>query len=393
MRNLSKASHNLLGQPMFKLLARVRELERQGRDIIHFEIGDPDFSTPKNITEAACEALLSGQTHYTDSMGLYDFRLAVRDTTEISRRFRPDLNQILVTPGANITIYYAVCCLVDPGYDVILPDPYFPTYRSVVEFCRVNPVYVPLREDNGFRMDPDDIRSRITDRTRLIIINSPHNPCGSVMSREQLDAIYDIAEEYDTYILSDEVYSRMIYDSPHEFYSLVMRDKCRERTILTNGFSKAFAMTGWRLGCVIGPKEVVAKMALLLQTTSSCVTPFIQKAGIQALKGSQDEVKEMMREYRLRRDLIVKGLNTLPGVTCIQPGGAFYVFPNIRGTGMDDVSFAETMLEKAGVALLPGSNFGAAGAGYVRLCYATSRENIDEGIKRMKDYLELKSKQ
>ena len=390
MKSLSSASLNLLGQPMFKLLARVRELERQGREVVHFEIGDPDFATPSYIVDAACDALQSGLTHYADSMGLYDFRLAVCNTTEISRHFRPDMEQVLITPGANIIIYYAVSCVVNPGDDVLLPDPYFPTYKAVINFCGVNPIYVPLREENGFRMDPDDIRSRITDRTRLIIVNSPHNPCGSVMDKKQLDAIYNIADEHDVYILSDEVYSRMIYDSPGDFYSLATRDKCKIRTILTNGFSKAFAMTGWRLGCVIGPEEVIAKMTLLLQTTSSCVTPFIQRAGIKAIEGPHDEVNAMMNEYRCRRDLIVEGLNALPGVTCQLPGGAFYVFPNITGTGMDDTTFANVMLEEASVALLPGSNFGDAGRGYVRLCYAADREKIEKGIERMRKILKTR---
>lgn len=384
MKGLSKASHHLLGQPMFKLLAKVQELEREGKDIVHFEIGDPDFATPGNISNAACAALCNGETHYTSSMGLYDFRIAVCETTETSRGFRPDIEQVLITPGANIIIYYAVRCLVDPGYDVLLPDPYFPTYRSVIEFCHVNPVYVPLREKNDFRMNPDDVRARITDKTRLIVINSPHNPCGSVMTREELEAIFDIAEEYDVYLLSDEVYSRMIYDLKQPFYSPAHRDKCRERTILTNGFSKAFAMTGWRLGCVIGPEDVVEKMGLLLQTTSSCVSPFIQRAGLEAIKGSQEGVRNMIREYKARRDLLVEGLNELPGVTCLKPGGAFYVFPNIQGTGMNDETFSKVMLEEAGVALLPGSNFGEAGTGYVRLCYATDKTNIAKGIERMK---------
>lgn len=387
MKNLSKAAHNLLGQPMFKVLAKVQDLERQGRNIVHFEIGDPDFKTPNNIIDTTCKSLYDGETHYTSSMGLHDFRVGVCETTNISRGFRPDIDQVLITPGANMVIYYAVRCLMEPGDDVVLPNPYFPTYRSVIEFCGVNPVYVSLKEENEFRMDPNDLRSKMTDKTRLIIINSPHNPCGSVMTRKELDAIYDIAEEYDVYLLADEIYSRMIYDSNHDFYSPSQRDKCKERTILTNGFSKAFAMTGWRLGAVIGPHEVIEKMGVMLQTTSSCVSPFIQRGGIEAIKGPQDEVQRMLNEYKSRRDLLVEGLNELPGVSCLKPGGAFYVFPNIRGTGMDDVTFADLMLNEASVSLLPGSNFGEAGSGYVRLCYATDRENILKGIERMKKCL------
>ncbi len=308
-----------------------------------------------------------------------------------SRAFRPDVDQVLITPGANIIIYYTIRCVVEPGYDVILPDPYFPTYHSVIRFCNVNPVYVPLYEKNGFRMNPDDIQSRLTGKTRLIILNSPHNPCGAVMRKDELDAVYDIAEKHDIYLLSDEVYSRMIYDTDEKFYSLSYRDKCKKRTILINGFSKAFAMTGWRLGCAIGPLDVIEKMGLLLQTTSSCVSPFIQCAGIEAIVGDHTAIRKMMNEYRARRDLLVDGLNGLPGVTCIKPGGAFYAFPNITSTGMSETEFADVMLEQAGVALLPGSNFGTAGKGYVRLCYATNRERIIEGLNRMEAILERRS--
>lgn len=368
---------------MFEVLARAQELERQGKNIIHFEIGDPDFSTPENIVHKACTSLHSGETHYTSSMGLHDFRVAVCDTTEISRGFRPDIDQILITPGANIIIYFAVRCLVDPGYDVLLPDPCFPTYRSVMEFCGVNSISVPLREENEFRLNPCDIRDRVTDKTRLIIINSPQNPCGSVMTPEELDETYNIAEEHDVYLLSDEVYSRMIYNRTSRFYSPACRDKAKERTIVLNSFSKAFAMTGWRLGCAIGPEMAINKMGLLLQTISSCVSPFTQRAGIEAIRGSQEMVNKMIEAYRQRRDILVEGLNNLPGVTCIKPGGAFYVFPNIKGTGMNEEEFARIILEEVGVALLPGTNFGKAGAGYVRLCYATHVDNIREGLDRM----------
>ncbi len=388
MKGLSKAAHHIHGQPMFKLLAQVQEMERAGKHIVHFEIGDPDFKTPDNITEAAVLSLRNGETHYTSSMGMTDMRLAACDTTQSSRGFRPDLEQVLITPGANIIIYYAIRCLVDPGDEVMIPDPCFPTYHSAIHLCGVAPVKVPLREENEFRLSPDDVRARITDKTRLIIINSPQNPTGSVMTAGEMDEIFNIAQERDVYLLSDEMYVRMIYEEGKRFYSPSIRDRCRERTIVLNGFSKAFAMTGWRLGCVIGPSPVIDKMGLFLQTTSSCVPAFVQRAGIEAIKGPQDTVKEMMQEYRARRDILVKGLNELPGVRCVTPGGAIYVFPNISGTGMDDETFARVMLEDAGVALLPGSNFGESGAGFVRLCYATSRENIVEGLRRMKDCLQ-----
>jgi aspartate/methionine/tyrosine aminotransferase len=368
---------------MFQVLARAIELERKGKEIVHFEIGDPDFATPDNVTQAAVEALQRGETHYTSSMGLPDFREIIREATNHSRGFKPDLSQVLVTPGANIIIYYAIRCLVDPGDEVVIPNPCFPTYLSAIRFCGAVPIFVPLKEDHQFRMQPKDVEACVTDKTRLIIMNSPHNPTGAVMSQEELDGVYDVAEKYDLYLLSDEIYARMVYEGGVQFYSPSVRDTCRERTIVTNGFSKSFAMTGWRLGCALGPAQVIEKMGLLLQTTSSCVSPFIQRAGMEAIHGDQGRVREMMKEYRSRRDLLVTGLNTLRGVRCLNPDGAFYVFPNITGTGMDDMTFARRMLDEAGVALLPGSNFGDAGVGHIRICYANSRGNISKGLERM----------
>lgn len=384
---LTKAAGKLEGQPMFKILAKVQELERLGRDMIHFEIGDPDFDTPTNIVSAACSALQGGETHYTSSMGLFDFREAVRRTTERTRGFTPDIEQVLVTPSANIIIYYVIRCVVEPGDEIIVPDPGFPSYYAAIKFCDAVPVRVPLHEKNGFRMNPDDVERAITPKTRLIILNSPHNPTGSVMAPDEIDAIGAIAEKHDLFLYSDEVYARMIFDDAARFSTPATRDCCRERTIVANGFSKAFAMTGWRLGVAIGPVDLIEKMGLLLQTTSSCVAPFIQRAGIEAIMGDQAQVRNMMEEYRQRRDLLVDGLNRIPGISCLKPGGAMYVFANISGTGFTSEAFAEFMLERAGVALLPGTNFGPMGAGFVRLCYAVSRERIQEGLQRMEETL------
>lgn len=381
---LSSAAGKLEGQPMFKVLAKVQELERQGRDIVHFEIGDPDFNTPANIVNAACESLKRGETHYTSSMGVQEFREAVCWTTQKTRGFTPSINQVLATPSANIMIYYAIRCLVNPGDEVIVPDPGFPSYYSAIKFCDAVPVRVHLKEENEFRMNPDDVRKKITERTRLIILNSPQNPTGAVMKPEEIDKMAEIAEEYDIFLYSDEVYSRMIFDNTTTFRSPASRDRCQKRTIVANGFSKAFAMTGWRLGVAVGPEDVIEKMGLLLQTTSSCVSPFIQKAGIEAIRGDQAEVVKMMDEYKKRRDILVDGLNSIPGIRCLKPGGAFYVFPNITGTGLTSEQFADLMLEKACVALLPGTNFGEAGKGFVRLCYAVSRERIGEGVERIR---------
>ena len=383
MKKLSEGSKRIDGQPMFKLLEKVKALEQQGKNIIHFEIGDPDFNTPENISDAAINAIKHGDTHYANSFGLTEFREKICETTEKSRGFRPDLEQVLVTPGANIAVFYAISCLVDPGEEVIVPDPGFPTYFSTIKMCNAIPVRVPLLESNGFRMNPSDIEKCITEKTRLIIINSPQNPTGSVMTEEEIKMTYEIAEKHDVFLYSDEIYARMIYNNA-KFSSPGIFDKCKERTIISNGFSKAFAMTGWRLGAVIGPSNVIEKMRLLLETTSSCVSPFIQKAGMAAISGNQDDQKIMYDEYLKRRDIIVNGLNSINGLSCIMPGGAFYVFVNIKKTGMTSNQFCEYILEDSGVAMLPGTSFGKFGEGFIRICYATSQDQINDAIKRIK---------
>ncbi len=381
---MSISSNNIEGQPMFKVLEKVQEMEKNGESIIHFEIGDPDFATPENIVDAACKSLKNGETHYTSSMGLMDMREAASETTKKSRGFKPGIDQILITPGANIIIYLAIKCLANPGEDVVLPDPGFPTYYSVIKLLGVNPIRVPLKEENGFRMSPDDVKNAITKKTKLIIINSPNNPTGSVMTPEEMNEIYKIAYDNGIYLLSDEIYSRMIYGNT-QFYSPSVNDSCKHTTIVANGFSKAFAMTGWRLGTAIGPSNVIEKMGLLVQTICSCVPPFIQRAGITALNDKQDEINRMMKIYKERRDLLVDGLNDIPGINCLRSEGAFYVFPNITKTGMSSEQFSSFMLEKAKVALLPGPNFGSYGEGYVRLTYATDVNLIKEGLKRIKN--------
>ncbi len=392
MKHLSVAANNVEGQPMFKVLDKVQQLERSGRDILHFELGEPNFDTPPNIVEAACQALKDGETHYASSMGLYSFRETIQQTTEKSRGFKPDIDQILVTPGANAIIYLAVNCLVNPGEEVIVPDPGFPTYYSAIKYCGATPVRVPLYESNQFRMNPEDLRKRITSKTRLIILNSPSNPTGAVMTPEEIDEVARIAEEHDIYLLSDEIYARMVFDGGNHFHTPARLDQCKERTIIINGFSKAFAMTGWRLGVAIGPKEVIEKMGLVVQTIVSCVPPFIQVAGIEAIKGDQTLIVKMMAEYQKRRDILVAGLNNIPGIKCIKPEGALYVFPNIAGTGMTSEEFADFALEKAGVALLPGSNFGDHGQGFVRLCYVNTLENIELAIKKLAQAIKERQK-
>ena len=384
MREISLNARNIEGQPMFKVIDKVKHLEAQGRNIIHLEIGDPDFQTPKNIVEAAKLSLDKGETHYVSSWGMTDFIEVVREATHSSRGFKPDSNQVLVTPGANIAIFYATFCLSNPGQEILVPDPGFPTYLSAIKMCGATPVPYPLHEKNAFRMRAADIEPLITDKTRLLIINSPQNPTGAITEPWALKEIYELAVKHDLYIYSDEIYARMVYGD-QEFFSIASLDECKERVILSNGFSKAFAMTGWRLGTLVMPLEVAERMMLLLQTTSSCVSPFLQRAGIEAIRGDQSSVNEMMLEYKSRRDLLVNGLNSISGIQCHMPGGAFYAFPNISSFGMSSEAFADHMLEHAGIALLPGSCFGAQGEGFVRLVYASSRSNLTAALSRLED--------
>jgi aspartate/methionine/tyrosine aminotransferase len=383
MKKLSELSNRIDGQPMFKLLDKVKKLELEGKNIIHFEIGDPDFETPENISNAGINAIKNGFTHYVSSFGLTEFRHKICETTEKSRGFKPNLDQVLVTPGANIAIFYAISCVANPGEEVIVPDPGFPTYYSTIKMCNVKAVRVPLLESNKFRMNPKDIEDSITEKTRMIIINSPQNPTGSVMTDDEIKMTYEIAQKHDLYLYSDEIYARMVYKDS-VFNSPSVYDKCKERTIISNGFSKAFAMTGWRLGAVIGPSNVIEKMRLLLETTSSCVPPFIQKAGIEAIEGDQTLQKNMYLEYEKRRDLIVNGINSITGLDCISPGGAFYVFVNIKKTGMTSESFCDYILEDSGVAILPGTSFGEFGEGFVRICYAVDQDEIKNALERIK---------
>jgi aspartate/methionine/tyrosine aminotransferase len=388
MIELSRAAHRLKGQQMFQILDRVREMEMNGQDILHFELGDPDFDTPQNITQAACNSLKRGETHYAPSGGIREIKEAAAVVTLASRGFRPRLDQLLVCPGANVMIYYAIACAVNPGEEVIVPDPGFVSYFSIMSYLGVTPVRIPLLEKNEFRMNPVDVAKAITDKTRMIIINSPSNPTGALMTEHEIRDIYEIARERNIFLLSDEIYARMVYPAEGvKFFSPAGLDQCATNTIVVNGFSKSYAMTGWRLGVVTGPDELISKMNLLLETTTSCVSPFIQMAGVEALTGSQDMIYKMIEEYRKRRDIMVAGLNSLPGISCINPKGAFYVFPNIRNTHLTSSEFCEVMLEKAGVSLTPGPVFGDNGEGYVRLCYVNSIENIRKGIKRMEKVL------
>jgi len=382
---LSAAADKLKGSPMFQFLARAQELEKQGRKIYHYEIGDSSFDTPENIKQAAIDSIKGGDTHYVNSSGISDLREAVRQEIKKTRGFLPEPSQIVIAPAISF-IYFLTRTVADPGDEVIVPDPGFSSYYSAFDFIGVKWVGVPLREENEFRMSPDDIRKAITPKTKLIIINSPQNPTGAVMKKEEIMEVAKIAAEKNIYLLSDEAYDKMTYDYPH--YSPGIFDECKKHIILMSSFSKSYAMPGFRLGWACAPQHLADKLGLMVQTIISSVPAFVQKAGIEALTGNQSFLAESMKEYRKRRDEAVRLFNSMPGVTCLKPEGAFYVFPNIKGTGMTGHEFCEFALEKAGVVLLPGELFGKHGEGYIRMVYAGSMENIREGLGKLKQALE-----
>ena len=382
MPELSNGANRIYGEAAFEVLAKAQELERQGKHILHFEIGEPDMETPDNIAKAGIQAIRDKKTHYTPSIGILELRKAVQDEVEKTRGYRPDLEQIIITPGLKPGIFFSMLAIVDPGDEVIYPDPGYPTYGSTTSFIGAKKVMVPLLEENDFRMNPNDIRERITSKTKLIIINSPQNPTGSVMTKKELEEIAEIAEEHDIFILSDEIYSKMTYETRH--YSPTVRDEAKERTILLDGFSKYYAMTGWRLGFMVTPVKMAERLKDFLVTSISCTAEFTQWAGVEALTGDQSFIPRMMKRFKEKRDRIVKGLNSIPGFNCLSPKGAFYVFPNIKETGMSSQECADHLLYNAGVAALPGTAFGPYGEGYLRFSYATTLENIDEAVKRIK---------
>lgn len=383
MVQLSKGANRIYGEAAFEVLARAQELERQGKSILHFEIGEPDMETPENIAEAGIQAIRDKKTHYTPSVGVLELRKAVQDEVEKTRGYRPDLEQVVITPGLKPGIFFSMLAVVNSGDEVVFQDPGYPTYGSVASFLGAKSVRVPLLEDNEFRMSPDDIRDRVTGKTKLIIVNSPQNPTGSVMTKSELDEIAELAEEYDIFIVSDEIYSKMTYDTDH--YTPTARDEAKVRTVLLDGFSKYYAMTGWRLGYVVAPVEMVERLKDFLVSAVSCTANFTQWAGVEALMGDQSFISEMMKRFKEKRDRIVEGLNSIPGFSCLAPRGAFYAFPNIKETGMASQECADHLLYNAGVAALPGTAFGPYGEGYLRFSYANTLENIDLAVERIKE--------
>jgi aspartate aminotransferase len=369
----------------FEVLARARELERQGRTIIHLEIGEPDFDTPAHIKEAAIKALRDGATHYTPAAGLLEAREAIAEHVEGTRKVAVHPDEVVITPGSKPIMFFTILALVNPGDEVIYPNPGYPIYESVTRFAGGVPRPLVLREERGFRIDPDELRQLASSRTRLIVLNSPHNPCGSALTREDLAAIAEVAQRTGAYVLADEIYWQIMYDTPH--HSILSLPGMKERTILLDGFSKAYAMTGWRLGFGVMPRALAPRIAQLMVNSNSCAAAFTQLAGIAALRGPRAPVEAMVAEFRRRRDVIVRGLNALEGITCTMPVGAFYAFPNTRRIDPHSKPLADYLLQEAGVACLSGTAFGDAGQGYLRFSYANSVENITEGLRRMAEAL------
>ncbi|MGH2347231.1 MAG: pyridoxal phosphate-dependent aminotransferase [Chloroflexota bacterium] len=369
----------------FEVLARAKALEAQGRRVIHLEIGEPDFATPEAVVEAGVRALREGHTHYTPSPGIAPLREAVAAEMARSRGLVVSPEQVVVTPGAKPILFFVLLALIDHGDEVICPDPGFPIYESMIRYAGGVVVPAALPEDNSFRLDIEALRRAVTPRTKLIILNSPANPTGGVLDKEDLRRIAEVAVEHDLFVLADEIYSRLIYDGEH--HSIAGFPGMAERTIILDGFSKTYAMTGWRLGYGVMPLGLVPHISRLMVNSNSCTAGFTQLAGVEALTGDQTPVDRMRAEFRRRRDVIVGGLNALPGVHCAMPSGAFYAFPNITATGLTAKDLADRLLNEAGVATLAGSSFGPAGEGYLRLSYANSVENIQEALARMGNLL------
>jgi aspartate aminotransferase len=370
----------------FEVSARARALEATGRSIVYLQIGEPDFDTPDNVRAAAKDAIDKGLTHYPPYAGLPELRAAIAADTTARRGFAVEPSNVFVTVGGKGVMVYAIMALVDPGDEVIVPDPGYPIYDSITRFVGGTSVPIPIRQENDFRLDVDELAALITPRTKLIVINSPANPTGGVLTRGDIERIAELALKHDLVVLSDEIYSRILYDGA-EHFSIAALDGMADRTITLDGFSKTYAMTGWRLGYAVVPDWLVKAYGQLIINTISGATAFAQAGAIEALRGPQDDVDAMVREFRARRDLIVDGLNDIPGFDCLRPQGAFYVFPDIKGTGLTGAELAERLLQEAGVCVLAGTAFGGVGTNHIRISYANSRENLSEALHRIKAFV------
>ncbi len=365
----------------FEAAARARALEATGVDVVHLEIGEPDFDTPSNIRAAAARALEAGKTHYAPYPGIPELRAAIAADAAARRGITVSPEQVFVTVGGKGVMLYAIQAVIEEGDEALVPDPGYPIYESLVRFMGGTPVPVPIRQSNGFRIDIDELRSLVTPRTRLLVINSPANPSGGVLTRSDLEQIAEIAKAHDLVVLADEIYSRILYEGEH--VSIASLPGMAERTVILDGFSKTYAMTGWRLGYAIVPEWLAFPFGRLIINTVSCVSTFEQYGALEALQGPQDAVDAMLAEFRARRDLIVDGLNAIPGIRCLRPEGAFYVFPDVSGTGLSGADFANRLLYEAGVSGLAGTAFGGVGIDHIRLSYANSQANIAKALERI----------
>src|SRR4051795_9656901 len=371
----------------FEAAARARALEAQGRHIIHLQIGEPDFDTPANAREAAKVALDEGATHYAPYPGIPALREAIAEDATTRKAFEVTPDRVFVTVGGKGVMLYAILGLVDPGDEVLVPDPGYPIYESLTRFVGGKPVPVPIRMDLDFRIDLDELASLVTPRTRMLVINSPANPTGGVLTRADLESIADLAIRHDLWVLADEIYGRILYDG-EEHVSIASLPGMAERTIVLDGFSKTFAMTGWRLGYAIVPPALIQAYGQLVINTISCAPTFAQIGAVEAIRGPQEPMAEMVREFRARRDLVVDGLNAIPGVRCLSPKGAFYVFPDVSGTGLTGKELADRLLHEADVCVLAGTSFGGVGVGHIRISYANSRENLSKALDRIHSFVD-----
>ena len=371
------------------MLARGKALEAQGRSIIHLGIGEPDFDTPAYIRKAADAALEAGYTHYGPAAGLPEFRKLIASTWRQRRGLACEAANVVVTPGAKPILFFTMLATLEAGDEVLIPSPAFPNYVSIAEFLGARVVPVPLVAERGFDLDLTALAARITSRTRMILLNSPHNPTGGVLPRATLEAVAELARRHDLIVMSDEIYADMVYDG--EAVSIATLPGMAERTVVVDGFSKTYAMTGWRLGFGIMPEPLAKQLAMLMNNSNSCTATFVQKAGEVALTGPQDEVRAMVAEFRARRALVVNGLNAIAGVCCGMPAGAFYAFPNVVVPGLTSGELADQLLDQAGVVTLPGTGFGPEGEGYLRLSYANSQANLREGLRRIGEFLSTRT--
>ncbi len=369
----------------FEVLNRARQLEKQGKEIIHLEIGEPDFDTPANVIEAGVEALHKGWTHYGPAAGLPDLRQTIADYVSRTRHVPVSSEEVVVVPGGKPIIFFTILALIDAGDEVIYPNPGFPIYESMIKYSLGKAIPIPLREERDFSVDVKELASLITDRTKLIILNSPHNPTGGVLTRKDILEMAEAIGDRNILILSDEIYSRLIYEGEH--FSMMSVPGFKERTILLDGFSKTYAMTGWRLGYGVMRPDLAVHISRLVINSNSCTASFTQVAGIEALRGDQSSVEKMSAEFKRRRDAFVVGLNRIKGFSCRMPKGAFYAFPNITKTGWSSRKLADALLEQAGVACLSGTAFGEYGEGYLRFSVANSLENLNKALARMEAWV------